>query len=63
MQSLFMYREDNQAIIKMLFSSPTRSELVEDLFMDDELLEMPRDVPGLRRKSPARLSRMDVEDE
>lgn len=41
-----VYRREQQAMLKMLFTSPTKSYFVEHLFDEEEKLEMPRDVPA-----------------
>ncbi|KAF1963597.1 hypothetical protein CC80DRAFT_398038 [Byssothecium circinans] len=55
-----LYRQESDATLKLLFSSPTRSEFVEDLFNDEELLSLPRDFAS-GRKSHVR-SRMVVDE-
>lgn len=49
------YRKNPAATLKILFASPTRSDYLEELFNDDELLEMPRDVPEAGMESSQRL--------
>jgi len=40
-----IYRKRTRATLKVLFASPARSEFLEDLFEDDEILSLPRDLP------------------
>ncbi|KAK0624319.1 hypothetical protein B0T14DRAFT_565599 [Immersiella caudata] len=40
-----VFRKKTKAILKLLFSSPTRSEFIEDLFEDGEILSLARDLP------------------
>jgi hypothetical protein len=58
-----LYRENTagKAVLKVLLSSPTRSEFIEDLFFDEEILELPRDLPGARSHSPGRQRRLSHE--
>jgi hypothetical protein len=49
-----LFRLKSEATLKMLFSSPTRSEFVEDLFDGEEVLAMPRDVASGHMRSPGR---------
>lgn len=41
-------------IVKFLFSSPTRSEFIEDLFQSHEVAALPRDLPRLVSADSAR---------
>lgn len=53
---------DDGLTLKMLFSSPTRSEFVEDLFDDEERLAMVREVRRAGGVNPAaRVARVGVE--
>ncbi|PVI07508.1 hypothetical protein DM02DRAFT_512819 [Periconia macrospinosa] len=47
-----LFRVGSEARVKLLFSSPTRCEYLEDLFEDHELLAMPRELAGGRMKKP-----------
>lgn len=47
-----IYKQESMATLKFLFSSPSASEFVEDLFADDEFLDMPRDIPARFTRSP-----------
>jgi hypothetical protein len=49
-----LYRDRPTATLKFLFASPTRSEFVEEYFADEEVLELPRDMPNTVVRSPAR---------
>ena len=49
-----LYRDRPAATLKFLFASPTMSEFVEELFTDEEVLELPRDISNVITKSPAR---------
>ena len=40
-----IYRKSPIATVKILFTSPTRSDFVEDLFDESELLNLPRNIP------------------
>ena len=41
-----MYRKPPRATFKLLLTSPTRSDFVEDHFEESELLNLPRDLPA-----------------
>lgn len=56
-----LFRKGTTATMKLMFSSPTKSDFVEDLFADEEILEMPRDISGAMLSSPAR-QRVVIED-
>lgn len=49
-----LFRERPTATVKLLFSSPTKSDFVEDLFTDEEMLELPRDISSATLSSSAR---------
>jgi hypothetical protein len=49
-----LFREGPTATMKLMFSSPTKSNFVEDLFADEEILEMPRDMSSAVLSSHAR---------
>lgn len=49
-----IFREGPTATMKLMFSSPTKSDFVEDLFADEEILEMPRDMSSAVLSSHAR---------
>ena len=49
------YRNDPAATLKILFTSPTRSDFLEEFFDDGELLGMPRDVPEAGMESTQRM--------
>jgi hypothetical protein len=51
-----LYRNPPAETFKVLFASPTRSKFVEELFGNEEILELPRDIPSAVIKSPARKS-------
>jgi hypothetical protein len=49
-----LHRDRPAATLKFLIASPTMSEFVEELFTEDEVLELPRDMSSAVVKSPAR---------
>jgi len=49
-----LYRDRPAATLKFLFASPTMSEFVEELFTDEEVLELPREMSSSLTNSPAR---------
>lgn len=49
-----LFREDTAVTLKILLTSPTKCDFVEDLFADEEILEMPRDIATTVLSSPAR---------
>lgn len=59
---IYRSMSDGNASLKILFASPTRSEFVQDVFIDDEILELPRDLPGGMSKSPLRQRRILEDD-
>jgi hypothetical protein len=48
-----IYRAGPTATLKLLFVSPTKCEFMEEVFLDEEILELPRDISGIV-ESPAR---------
>ncbi|KAL1600492.1 hypothetical protein SLS60_006878 [Paraconiothyrium brasiliense] len=46
-----IHRRSPQATLKFLFTSPTKSHFLEDLFTEEEVLEMPRDIPATGMES------------
>ncbi|KAH7409801.1 hypothetical protein DE146DRAFT_604556 [Phaeosphaeria sp. MPI-PUGE-AT-0046c] len=49
-----LFREEPAVTLKILFTSPTKCDFVEDLFAGEEILEMPRDISTAVLSSPAR---------
>jgi hypothetical protein len=60
-----MYRDmpAGNATLKVLFASPTKSEFVQDVFIDEEILELPRELSGVVTKSPMRQRRVLADEE
>lgn len=49
-----LYRDRPAAKMKLLFTSPTKCDFVEDMFADEEILEVPRGVSSASLSAPAR---------
>ncbi|KAH3951632.1 hypothetical protein HBH70_092460 [Parastagonospora nodorum] len=47
-------RDELAATLKLLFASPTKWEFTEEIFEDEELLELPREISSAVALSPAR---------
>ena len=49
-----LYRDRPAATLKLLFASPTNCEYVEELFADEEVLELPREISSAIVRSPGK---------